>query len=86
MITLTLTMIVGVIVVVAVIVTRMPQALRSTSAPLPSEIILPEGKTAMAVTQGSDWYAIVTTDNHILIFDRATGDLRQDVTISATAP
>lgn len=84
MIALTLTMIVGVIVVVAVIVTRMPTALRQ-SAPLPDEITLPAGKTARAVTQGGDWYAIVTTDDHILIFDRATGTLRQDVTISPTA-
>ncbi len=84
MITLTLTMIVGVIVVVALLVTRMPQARRSLP-PLPAEITLPEGKQALAVTQGGDWYAIVTTDDHILIFDRASGELRQDVTISPTA-
>ncbi|MEH6772897.1 MAG: DUF6476 family protein [Cereibacter changlensis] len=81
-ITLTLTMIVGVIVVVAVIVTRMPQMMRS-SAPLPAEITLPAGVKAQAVTQGGDWYAIVTTDDRILMFDRASGDLRQEVKISA---
>jgi hypothetical protein len=33
------------------------------------------------VTQGDDWFAIVTDDNRILIYDRQSGSLRQTVTI-----
>jgi hypothetical protein len=83
-IVLTLTMIVGVIVVVSVIVIRMPQAMqpaRSTPA-LPEAITLPDGARPAAVTQGGDWFAIVTTDDRILIYDRATAALRQEVRIT----
>ena len=41
----------------------------------------PAGATAQAITFGADWYAVVTADDDILIFDRATGDLRQRVPI-----
>ncbi len=81
MIALTLTMIVGVIVVVAVIVTRMPTALRGLPK-LPDSIALPDGTRATAFTQGPDWYAVVTADDRILIFDRASGSLRQTVVIA----
>ncbi|MGL4238137.1 DUF6476 family protein [Tabrizicola sp.] len=81
---LTLTMIGGVITVVGLIVTRMPQAF--TAAPtLPAEIALPEGKKAAAVTFGTGWIAVVTTDDHILIFGR-DGTLRQDTVITPVAP
>ena len=79
---LTLTMIVGVITIVGVIVTRMPTAMRGLPA-MPAEITLPDGAKAAAFTQGITWYAIVTTDDRILIFDRATGALRQTVTVAA---
>jgi hypothetical protein len=78
---LTLTMIVGVITVVWVIVTRMPQALQRPLA-LPDSIALPDGSRATAFTQGEGWYAVVTSDDRILIFDRATGALRQTVVVS----
>ena len=79
---LTITMIVGVIVVVSLIVIRFPQV--SARGPvLPAEITLPEGARAAAVTFGDGWYAVVTTDNRILIFDRESGTLRQSVAISA---
>ncbi|MCA3441797.1 MAG: hypothetical protein INF52_00240 [Rhodobacter sp.] len=77
---LTLTMIVGVITIVWVIVTRMPQAMQR-SPDLPDSITLPDGTRATAFTQGSDWYAVVTADDQILIFDRATGTLRQMVAL-----
>lgn len=50
-------------------------------APLPEVITLPDGKTAMAYTQGPDWYAVVTDTAQILIFDRASGELRQEIRI-----
>lgn len=84
-IVLTLTMIGGVITVVGLIVTRMPQAFSSSPA-LPANLTLPDGARASAVTFGSGWTAVVTTDDRILIFDR-DGELRQEVPISpAPAP
>jgi Flp pilus assembly protein protease CpaA len=77
---LTLTMIVGVITVVAVLVTRMPQAFSAPAPSLPDGVTLPEGSEARAVTFGTGWIAVVTTDDRILIFGR-DGQLRQDVAI-----
>ncbi len=80
MVLLTLTMIIGVITIVWVIVTRMPQAMQRAPA-MPEAIALPDGTRATAFTQGPDWYAVVTADDSILIFDRASGELRQTVVI-----
>ena len=35
----------------------------------------------MAFTQGPDWYAIVTTDNRILIYGLESGALIKTITI-----
>ena len=70
---LTGTMIVGLVVVIALLVIRLQPA----SVPLPDEITLPDGATAVSFTQAQDWYAVVTDANKILIFDRMTGDIRQ---------
>ena len=75
--TLTATMIVGLVIIVALIVIRY----RDRGAPLPATITLPDGATATAFTQGADWYAVVTGDDRILIFDRATGTLRKTMNL-----
>ena len=76
-------MIVGVITVVGLLVTRMP---RPIAAPvLPDSLTLPPGAKAAAVTMGTGWIAVVTTDDRILIFDTA-GNLRQDHQIDITKP
>ena len=75
---MTLTMIGGLITVVAVFVTRFPAA---SGLMLPEVITLPDGTQALSYTVGPDWYGIVTAQNTILIFDRNTGALRQTVTI-----
>ena len=74
---LTGVMIVGVVVVIFLLVTRF------TSQPpaLPDRITLPDGATASAFTQGDQWFAVVTDDNRILIYDRVTGQLQQEVTV-----
>ena len=72
------TMMVGLIALVAVFVTRFPGA-----APLPAlppGVTLPEGAVAEAVTFGRGWVAVVAGDR-ILIYDSATGALRQEVTV-----
>lgn len=79
-IVLTLTMIGGVITVVGLIVTRMPQAFTPAPA-LPATITLPEGTRPAAVTFGTGWTAVVTSDDRILIFGK-DGALRQEVRIT----
>jgi Family of unknown function (DUF6476) len=80
-IVLTLTMIGGVITVVTVLVTRMPQAFTAPAPDLPDDFALPDGVSAEAVTFGKGWIAVVTDDDRILIFGR-DGTLRQDLAIS----
>lgn len=77
--TLTATMIVGLLVIITLFVIRF---WGNDDAPgLPEAITLPDGARATAFTQGTGWYAIVTTDDRILIYDRDSGTLRQSVTI-----
>ncbi|MDT8856716.1 DUF6476 family protein [Paracoccaceae bacterium Fryx2] len=84
---LAVTMIVGVIMIVSLIVTRMPQTLRPEPAPaaeitLPASVALPAGTEARAITQSADWIAVVTTDDRILIFTPDGGTLRQEIAIT----
>ncbi len=76
-ITLMIVMIAGVITIVALLVTR----LRPAPSPLPAAISLPADAFPTAVTAGPGWYAVVTSDGRILIFDAATGALRQTVRV-----
>lgn len=76
-------MIVGVITVVGLLVTRMPSA--PTGPVLPDALALPAGAKAAAVTMGTGWIAVVTTDDRILIYD-TTGNLRQELQIDVTKP
>lgn len=78
---LTLSMIGGVITVVWLIVTRMPATFPTPAPTVPEAVTLPVGRKAAAVTFGKGWIAVVTTDEHILIFG-TDGTLRQEVTIS----
>lgn len=80
-IVLTLTMIGGVIAIVGLLVTRMPQAFVSPAPVLPENLVLPAGTKAGAVTFGKGWVAVVTDDDRILIFGR-DGALRQEVSIT----
>lgn len=74
---LTTVMILGVVIVIGLLVTRL-----SRDAPvLPSQISLPDGAKAVAFTQAADWYAVVTDNGEILVFDRMTGALRQTVVV-----
>lgn len=74
---LTAVMIAGIVGILGLIWHRYNNA----RAPLPEVITLPDGTVATAYTQGNDWYAVVTGDNRILVFDRATGRLRQEMQI-----
>lgn len=74
---LTSTMIAGLLVIIFLFVTRFS----NTGPELPGTITLPDGASAAAFTQGNGWYAVVTDDDRILIFDRDSGALRQTITI-----
>jgi Flp pilus assembly protein protease CpaA len=78
-IVLTLTMIGGVITVVALIVTRMPTAFQARPS-VPDALQMPAGAVAQAVTFGTGWIGVVTTDGRMLVFS-ADGTLRQEVKI-----
>lgn len=75
---LSVTMILGVILIVGVIVMRFNA---DTAVPLPAAITLPDGATATAFTRGPDWLAVVTADGHILIYDPDGKTLRQDIEV-----
>jgi hypothetical protein len=79
-IALMITMIVGVITVVWVLVTRMPDA-RNFVPILPDQLILPPGEVATAVTMGSGWSAVTTLSQKILIFN-SEGVLVQTVQVA----
>ncbi len=76
---LTGTMIAGLLVLIALLVIRFPSA----TTPLPDAISLPDGAQAQAFTVTPGWYAVVTTDDRILIYNRSDGALRQEITIQA---
>lgn len=75
---LTAVMIVGLIVLIVLFVTRFPSA----PPPMPDVLDLPDGTKATAFTRGSDWWAVVTSDDRILIYDVKTGALRQEITLN----
>ncbi|MEO1139223.1 MAG: DUF6476 family protein [Pseudomonadota bacterium] len=75
---LTAVMIVGFLVIVFLFVTKFSEAF---GPKLPDLITLPDGSTPSAFTRGDGWYAVVTTDNEILIFNDETGELRQSIQI-----
>ncbi|MBS0565115.1 MAG: hypothetical protein JSR87_11770 [Proteobacteria bacterium] len=76
---LTATMILGLIIVIGLLVTRL-NGLRQPPLPgLPAHLSLPGGAQARAVTLGQGWVAVVTDQDEILILDAATGALRQRV-------
>lgn len=72
---LTATMILGLLVLITLIVIR----LQAPSIILPDQVSLPEGVTATAYTQGQGWFAVVTDDERILIYDGQSGALRQEI-------
>lgn len=75
---LTLTMIVGLVTIVALFVLRFSEA---DGIAFPESITLPDGTVATAFTQGETWYAVVTSEDEILVFSRLTGALTQRIAI-----
>lgn len=74
---LTVTMIGGVLIIIALLVIR----LNDDAVSLPASVTLPNGTKPVAFTQTKDWYAVVTEDNRILIFD-LNGELAQTLDVT----
>lgn len=72
-------MILGLLTMVAIFVIRLGPA-TTAAPPLPDKISLPDGAQALSVTWGPDFYAVVTTDRRILVFDKS-GKLTKTVAI-----
>ena len=68
------TMIVGVITIVGLLVTRMPDG---SSVPVPEGIVLPEGERAAAVTVAEGMLLVVTESQRLLVFDRMGQFIRE---------
>jgi len=73
-------MIGGFLTIVALFVMRFAEM---NSTELPDAITLPDGEVAVAFTQGSSWFAVVTEDDEILVYSRVNGNLRQRIQIEA---
>ncbi len=80
---LTGSMIAGLVTIIILIVIRVPNVIQTVEdpVPLPGSITLPDGTNAESFTQSADWYAVITTENEILIFNRDDGTLRQKMKI-----
>ena len=83
---LTGTMIIGFIIITVLFVIRFSEMSgRPAPVALPDTITLPDGTSPTAFTRGPDWYAVVTGDNRILIYDLETGTLRQTLQVERGA-
>lgn len=79
---LTAVMIGGLLVVVTLLVIRFSSDRKPDVIALPDRITLPDGTSAQAFTMSSNWYAVVTQNDQILIFDRESGALRQTIDLT----
>ena len=75
---LTMVMIVGVVLIAALLVIRLNQP----ALAIPNQITLPAGTVVVSYTQTQDWFAVVTDENKILIFD-LDGQLTQEVVLKS---
>ena len=76
---LTGVMILAMVILIGLFLTRFPAP--STTPALPTNLEMPEGATAQAVTFGTGWTAVVTQDDRILIFSSDSGALRQEIDV-----
>lgn len=74
-----LTMIGGVIAIVALLVTRLPSG--SAAPALPDAVELPAGEEAEAVTVARDMLLVVSESGRVFVF-APDGTLRQEITLN----
>ena len=76
---LTSVMILGVIIIIGLLVTRLGMA--PAPVALPDSISLPQGSTPQAITLATDWVLVLTQQNEVLLFDRVSGALRHQIAL-----
>ncbi|PZX46272.1 hypothetical protein LY56_01245 [Roseinatronobacter thiooxidans] len=76
---LTSVMILGVIVIIGLLVTRLGMA--PAPLALPDSITLPAGAAPQAITLARDWVLVLTQDDQVLLFDRNSGALRHQMAL-----
>ena len=75
---LTATLIGGCLTILVLLVIRLPGP---AEVPFPATLEMPANAEPAAVTRGEDFFAVVTRDGRILIFDEA-GRLTQEVEVT----
>ncbi|MGZ9810371.1 DUF6476 family protein [Pseudoroseicyclus sp. H15] len=68
-------MIVGFVLLIAVLVTRLNAP--GPGLPLPESIALPDGEAAEAVTAGPDYYIVVTRSGLVIAYDLSGEELQR---------
>ncbi|MBU3001143.1 hypothetical protein KO491_14960 [Roseovarius nubinhibens] len=84
---LTVVTIVGLLVIIALFVIRFSSLGEERAAPsveFPTELALPAGETASAITRGEGWIAVVTQAGRILILDNTGQHILQEIDVPAT--
>ena len=80
--TLTITIIVGFVIIVGLFIAKFNSFGVSAPAALPEQISLPDGTVPEAFTVTAAWYAVVTAGGEILVYDRASGALQKRIQIA----
>ncbi len=75
---LTATMIAGVLVIITLLVIRLRE---KPQIALPAEVTLPADSHPIAITQGIGWYAVVTEDHRMFVFDADSGKQLNEVQV-----
>jgi hypothetical protein len=78
------TMIAGILAIVALLALRLPG--QPAPLALPEGLTLPPGARAEALSFGRDWVVVLTEDGAALVYDRATGVLRNRVVLVPDRP
>ncbi|MCC5955789.1 MAG: hypothetical protein JJU07_06775 [Natronohydrobacter sp.] len=78
---LTSVMIVGLILILGLLVTRL--GLSPAPLALPDSVTLPEGTRAEALTLSDRWIIVVTREGEALFYDRASSALRHRIALEA---
>lgn len=76
---LTSVMILGLIVIIGLLVTRIGMA--PAPLALPGQITLPQGARVEALTLARDWVVVLTEGGEVLLYDRRDGRLRHEITL-----
>lgn len=76
---LTSVMILGLIVIIGLLVTRIGMA--PAPLALPEQITLPEGARVEALTLARNWVVVLTDGGEVLLYDRRDGRLRHEISL-----